>query len=89
MDRINNKAGQNALEYILVFTAVLVILIAILSPKESGLIRGRVDDSLNMSIEGLECMAASFCYEGRKCKPKCGDGCCQPGESHGSCPSDC
>jgi len=91
MKTFYNKAGQNALEYILVFTAVLVVLIVLLSPRSSGLIRDRVDDSLNLSMEALECMAASFCYKKGGCGEKCGDGCCQPGEggAGGTCLSDC
>lgn len=83
----NNREGQNAIEYLLVFAVVMVVLLSFLSPKEGGFFRGKLDNALDLSMKGVECIAASVCYEEGGCDP-CGDGCCQEGEEV-SCYQDC
>ena len=90
MDRINNKAGQNIIEYILIFAVVLIVVISVLSPW--GFFKQQVGNSLEMSMEGIECMAVSVCYDPdpHPCAPVCGDGCCQQKErDQMDCPKDC
>ncbi|GEM_PF-2873332 len=87
MQRIGNKKGQNAIEYLLVFAVVMVVLLSFLSPREGGFFRSQLDNALDLSMKGVECMAASVCYEHGGCDP-CGDGCCEEGEEV-SCSQDC
>ncbi len=85
----NNTKGQNAVEYMLVFAVVLMVILFFLAPKKGGFMREQVDTSLDLSTEGLECMAAKICYKEGGCGAPCGNGCCEEGESISSCPEDC
>ena len=53
--RILGKSGQNAIEYILIFAAVIIVLLLALNPN--GFITKAVDNSLNLSVEAIEWMA--------------------------------
>ena len=88
MERLENTKGQNTIEYLLVFAVVLMVICLLLSPKEGGFFRGQLDNALDLSMEGVECIAASVCYKTDGCGDPCGDGCCQEGERQ-SCPQDC
>ena len=50
-----NKKGQNAVEYMLVFTVVVVVVIMALRPR--GFMTKSIDESLELSVQGLEQMA--------------------------------
>ena len=86
MERLENRKGQNTIEYLLVFGVVLMVIAVVLSPKEGGFFRSHLDNALDLSMEGVECMAAAVCYNSEGCPAVCGDGCCQEGED---CPQDC
>lgn len=55
-----SKKGQNAVEYLLLFAAVLVILIVVLRPK--GIMTKAVNQSLTLSFEGLDIMVNNISY---------------------------
>lgn len=89
---LKNRGGQNALEYILVFAIVVTIVIVAVIPKFGGFVSKKIDKSLDLSVEAVECMATSLCFDDpSKCTPRCGDGCCQSeiGETYENCKEDC
>lgn len=88
---IFNTQGQNALEYIILFAIITVTVLYAVAPKLNGFVTKKTAESLDLSIEGLECMAAKVCYDPDGCPAVCGDTCCQSemGESATTCPQDC
>ena len=53
--RKNRKKGQSTLEYIIMFTGVIAILIVFLSP--TGPFRKSTEKTFNQAINGMETMA--------------------------------
>ncbi len=54
--RKNRKKGQSTLEYIIMFTGVIAILIVFLSP--SGPFRSSLNKTFNQAINGMETMSS-------------------------------
>jgi hypothetical protein len=86
--KIKNQTAQNMVEYMVVFTAVLVVLILSLGP--SGLITQQTEESIELAVNAIDAMAECICYDddGNPCPPVNNDGCCFPGTSPGS-DNDC
>lgn len=57
----NNHQGQNMIEYILVFVAVVVFLITAVGP--GGIFSNKIEESLGNAVLGAKCMTAAICYE--------------------------
>lgn len=88
--------GQNIIEYTMLFAVILIVIISVLS-FSSGFFPRQVGESLDVSMEAIECAAVAVCYDPdpltnrvfpHPCPPVCRDGCCQEGEE-ASCPEDC
>jgi hypothetical protein len=88
MKRLAQKKGQNMVEYMLVFTAVLTVIILALG--DTGVITGEIEDSIGLSVNAIGVMARCICYDaaGNPCAPIANDGCCFAGTSPGTDP-DC
>ncbi|MCD4781540.1 MAG: hypothetical protein K8S27_13480 [Candidatus Omnitrophica bacterium] len=86
--RLYDQHAQNMVEYLLVFTAVLMVLIMTLGP--SGVITSEIKDSIELSVNAIGVMARCVCYDadGTPCAPIANDGCCFPGTPPGIDP-DC
>lgn len=52
-----NKKGQNAIEYMLIFVAIVVVIVIAVAPN--GFITQAVNESIDLAIGGLEDMAAN------------------------------
>jgi hypothetical protein len=85
---LKNEVAQNMVEYMVVFTSILVVLILSLGP--SGLITQQTEDSIELAVNAIEVMANCICYDadGNPCPPVNNDGCCFPGTSPGT-DNDC
>ncbi|MDP8212542.1 MAG: hypothetical protein P9X22_04525 [Candidatus Zapsychrus exili] len=57
----NNKNGQNIVEYLLIFSIVVLIIFIALGPN--GFMTKSIKDSLDTSISGIESMANNLNYE--------------------------
>jgi len=57
------------IEYILVFVAIVVVLIAIVGP--GGVLSDRIDQSLNEAVVGARCMTNAICYDPAGCNSIC------------------
>jgi len=66
---INYCLGQGMVEYILVFVAIVVVLIAAVGPN--GLFIKKIDESLNEATRGVKCMTAAICYDPAGCPNIC------------------
>lgn len=55
---IKNHRGYLAVEYMLLFAAVIIVLMVALSPN--GFFRNEIDASLNQSINGISIIAEDF-----------------------------
>lgn len=86
--KITSVKGQNAIEYLLVFSIVVMAALVALAPRLGGFVSQGINRSLEESVEGIQCMAAGICYEPGGCPSQCGNGCCEQGEA-ASCPADC
>jgi len=53
----NNEKGQNAIEYLLLFSIVIIAVLAMLSP--TGFLTQGIDGSLDLAINSIENMATS------------------------------
>ncbi len=86
----SNQRAQSAVEYMLMFASVSIVVFLALSPHH--FFSKAVNKSINTSLlKGTEIMAECVCYErdsGEPCPSVCGNGCCEAGES-GSCAADC
>ena len=70
MQKLNAK-GQNVIEYLLAFAAVVVVLIAFLAPH--GQFANMINDSLNRSVAGFETVADSINFSNAIDMPPVGD----------------
>lgn len=52
-----NDTGQNVVEYLLLFTAVLIILL--LSLSKEGFLTKVIQNSMDLTVDGIELMANS------------------------------
>ena len=59
MIKINRK-GQIAIEYILLFAVILIVIAAALAPN--GFMTKRINNTLNMSIGGIENMTNGITF---------------------------
>ncbi|MBF0385084.1 MAG: class III signal peptide-containing protein [Candidatus Omnitrophica bacterium] len=59
--RIKKLKGQTALEYILLFTAVVLVLVVAFA--RSGFITRAIDRSVDESINGIGAMATEICFD--------------------------
>lgn len=57
----SSRTGQNMIEYILVFVAVVVFLITTVGP--GGMYSNKIEESLGNAVLGAKCMTAAICYE--------------------------
>ena len=51
----SNTKGQNAIEYMLLFAVIVVVLMLALGPQ--GFFTQRVNTSIDMAVQGIEGMA--------------------------------
>jgi len=65
----NYRLGQSMIEYMLVFVAIVAVLIVALGP--GGILSGKIDESLNMAVEGAKCMTDAICYDPEGCDSIC------------------
>jgi len=65
----NYRLGQGMIEYILVFVAVVIVLIAALG--SGGMFSDKIDESLNEAIVGARCMTDKICYDPDGCDSIC------------------
>ncbi len=56
-----NYNGQSMIEYILVFVAVVVFLIAAVGP--GGIFSNKIEESLGNAVLGAKCMTTAICYD--------------------------
>jgi hypothetical protein len=88
MKSLSERTAQSAVEYLLLFASVSIVVFLALSPD--SFVQTSLNESINKSLlEGTDIMAHCVCYDretGDWCDPVCGDGCCYPGES---CAQDC
>jgi hypothetical protein len=56
-----NQKGQNTIEYLLLFTVLIAIMIIAVHPK--GRMTWVIKESLEEATQGIECMADNTCYE--------------------------
>jgi Flp pilus assembly pilin Flp len=52
---IKNKRGQSTVEYVLLMTAVVAVIIAMVTSNKGGL-QGQLNSTLNTAIEGIGTM---------------------------------
>ena len=64
-----NSLGQSMIEYILLFVAIIVVLIAAVGPN--GILSKKIDQSLNEAVEGAKCMTDAICYDPDGCNTMC------------------
>ncbi len=85
---LKSKIAQNMVEYLIVFTSILVVLILALGP--SGVITLQTDESIELAVNAIHVMAECICYDvdGNPCPPVNNDGCCYPGTAPGT-DNDC
>jgi len=57
--RINDKSGQNAVEYILIFTGVVLVIVA--ATNRQGFFTKILNKSLDLSVNGITTMAEETC----------------------------
>ena len=62
MIRRFNKQGQNMVEYILLFAIVIIVLLLALAKK--GFVTQAINQSLDLSVTGIELMANSTYVNG-------------------------
>ncbi len=60
-----NKRGQNIIEYILVITVVLVLLLIALNPK-TGFMKDAVNGIFDAAVDGIETISTSEEFKFRK-----------------------
>jgi len=53
----NNRKGQNAIEYLLLFAIIIIVILFAISPN--GFFTRAVDDSLDLSVNNIERMASN------------------------------
>ena len=74
-----DRKGQNTVEYILILTIVIIVVLLAVTP--GGFFNKRTDQSLNVMVKkGVGCLYTTICYDPKGCPPVIGDGCCEPGE---------
>ncbi|MDD3375549.1 MAG: hypothetical protein PHY73_07515 [Candidatus Omnitrophica bacterium] len=81
------KAAQSTIEYILLLTAVVALLIVFLSP--TGDFRNMIADGVTNSIEQIQTMTDGTNFLSGVQHGHCGDGFCVPPETLVNCPEDC
>ena len=75
---LNNNKAQMAIEYLLVFAAVVLVLLAIMYPlakypqpistwNQLGIIPRTFFDSMQSTVDGVGVMANSVCYKSSGC----------------------
>ncbi|MCA9408407.1 MAG: DUF4215 domain-containing protein [Candidatus Omnitrophica bacterium] len=84
-----NNHGQNIIEYLLVFIAVILVVFLILQPN--GYITKKTEEVFDKSMIGVGCIMQDICYEKDGCTWVCGNGCCERslGEKYNNCSRDC
>ena len=70
-----SSIGQSMVEYLLLVTAVVVVLILAVGPN--GMFTRRVDDTVDRAMFGTKCLVQQVCYDPAGCAPVVGDGCCE------------
>ncbi len=70
MKRFDRQA-QSTIEYLLLMTIIIIILISVINPF--GKMTQLVNDSIEVATQGIECMAEKTCYPPDPCPPKYGD----------------
>ncbi len=79
--------GQNMIEYVIVLAGIIVVLIAITRPE--GIFSRKIEESLDLAVDGTKCAALKVCYDPNGCPTVCGNDCCEAGETITNCPADC
>lgn len=84
-----SRAGQNMIEYILVFAGVVAVLVIAAGP--GGILTRKIDESVNEAVRGIGCAAYDTCYDPAGCPAVCGNDCCETarGETPANCSDDC
>ena len=70
-----SKKGQSAVEYILLIASTVLVLVFVLSRQ--GIVTVAVNDSLDIAVDGIECMARQVCYKPGGCPTLCPNDCCE------------
>ena len=65
--KLSTQKAQNTIEYLLMITTIILVLLAVLSPF--GKMTKMVNDSIEVATQGIECMADNTCY-GPSCPKK-------------------
>ena len=79
--------GQSAIEYILLVTCIIAVLIAFLAPN--GIMSRTIDSGINATVDQIALMTAGTNFESGVQHGHCGDGLCVPPETLVNCPQDC
>ncbi|VAX36365.1 hypothetical protein MNBD_UNCLBAC01-1012 [hydrothermal vent metagenome] len=86
------KSGQNAIEYMLLFSGVVVVMLFVTG--KNGLLTTSIQDSMDEAMNYIQCMPLSICFEA-SCPAVAGDGCCEAEKGEvctgagGDCPCVC
>ena len=57
---LKNKKGQSTIEYVLLATAVVAVLIAFLGTNKDSPFGGKLNDTLDTTTEGMKTMSDRF-----------------------------
>ena len=60
-----HNRGQSMVEYLLLLAVVIIVLLAVISPK--GVVTKSLENSMNLAVRGVECMATKVCYQPGGC----------------------
>ncbi len=86
--KIHSTQSQSMIEYLLVFAAVTVLILA-MTGKDNSFTQ-KINKALDTAVAGIETMANCACLEiDGNCPETCGNGCCESGETYTTCPDDC